>query len=61
MRMNATFHFYSESISTVTFCKKHHHQQGIHPAYETQGRRHQKSKSGVSVAPQKGLVSSKKI
>ena len=27
--------------------------------FETQGRRHQKSKTGVSVAPQKGLISSK--
>ena len=26
---------------------------GIHPGFETQGRHHQKSKSGVSVAPQK--------
>ena len=36
------------------------HKWGIHPGFETQGRRHQKSKIGVSVAPQKGLVSSKK-
>ena len=35
------------------------HKQGIHPGFETQGRRHQKSKTGVSVAPQKGPVSSK--
>ena len=27
----------------------------IYPGFETQGRRHQKSKTGVSVAPQKGL------
>ena len=27
--------------------------------FETQGRRHQKSKTGISVAPQKGLMSSK--
>ena len=33
--------------------------RGIHPGFETQGRRDQKSKTGVSVAPQKGLVSSK--
>ena len=33
--------------------------EGIHPGFETQGRRHQKSKTGVSVAPQKGLVSYK--
>ena len=26
---------------------------GIHPGFETQGRHHQKSKTGVSVAPQK--------
>ena len=33
--------------------------RGIHPGFETQGRRHQKSKTGVSVAPRKGLTSSK--
>ena len=33
--------------------------RGIHPGFETQGRRHQKSKTGVSVAPQKGFMSSK--
>ena len=36
---------------------------GIHGTqatkHATQGRRHQKSKTGVSVAPQKGLMSSK--
>ena len=31
--------------------------RGIHPGFETQGRRHQKG--SVSVAPQKGLMSSK--
>ena len=35
--------------------------RGIHPGFETQERRHQKSKTGVSVAPQKGLMSSKKF
>ena len=35
--------------------------QEIHPGFETLDRRHQKSKTGVSVAPQKGLMSSKKI
>ena len=29
--------------------------QGIHPGFETQGKRHQKSKTGVSVVPKKGL------
>ena len=29
--------------------------------FETQGRRHQKSKTGVSGAPQKELMSSKKF
>ena len=33
--------------------------QGIQPSFETQGRYHQKSKTGLSVAPQKGLMSSK--
>ena len=37
------------------------HKQGIHPGFETQGRHHQKFKTGVSVAPQKELVSSKKF
>ena len=31
----------------------------IHPGFGTQGRHHQKSKTGVSVALQKGLVPSK--
>ena len=31
----------------------------VHSGFETQRRRHQKSKLGVSVAPQKGLMSSK--
>ena len=33
--------------------------QGIHPGFETQGRCHQKPKIGISVAPRKGLMSSK--
>ena len=33
--------------------------QGVHPGFETQGRCHQKSNTGVSVAPQKGLMSLK--
>ena len=35
--------------------------QGVHPGFETQGRNHQNSKTGVSAVPQKGLVSSKKF
>ena len=35
------------------------HKQGIQPGFETQGRCHQKSKIGISVAPQTGLLSSK--
>ena len=31
----------------------------IHPGFETQGRCHQKSKTEVSVAPRKGLMSPK--
>ena len=34
-------------------------QESVHLGFETQGRRHQKSKTGVSVAPQKGHVSSR--
>ena len=32
--------------------------QGIHPGFVTQGRRHQKSKTGLSETPQTGLMSS---
>ena len=34
--------------------------KAAHSCLETQDRRHQKSKTGVSVAPQKGLMSYKK-
>ena len=34
-------------------------QKGIHLGLETQGRRHQKSKTGVSVTPREGLMSYK--
>ena len=33
--------------------------QVIHPSFEVQSRHRQKSKTGVSVAPQTGLMSSK--
>ena len=36
-----------------------HASKGIHPAFETQDRGHQKSEIGVPVTPQKGLMSSK--
>ena len=35
--------------------------KGIHPGFETQGRCYQKSKTGVSVASRKVLVSSKDL
>ena len=35
------------------------HKRGINPGFETQGTRYQKSKTEVSVAPLKGLVSCK--
>ena len=35
------------------------HAKDIHLGFETQVRRHQKPKKGVSVAPRKGLMSSK--
>ena len=35
------------------------HKQGMQPALETHARYHHKSKTGVSVALQKGLMSSK--
>ena len=42
---------------------KEAHKQGIYSGIKTQGRRHQKSKTGVSVPPlpKKGLMSSKKF
>ena len=33
-----------------------HANKSFHPGFETQGKRHQKFKTGVSVAPQKGLI-----
>ena len=45
-------HTRDESEESVT-------SKGIHPGIETQGRCHQKSKTGVSVDPQKGLMYSK--
>ena len=35
--------------------------KAAHSGFETQRRRNQKSKTGVSVAPQKGLMSSKNL
>ena len=35
-----------------------HTSKGLYPGFETQDRHHQKSKAEVSVAPQKGLMSS---
>ena len=35
--------------------------KAAHSGFETQRRHHQKSKTGVSVSPQKGLMSSQKI
>ena len=35
--------------------------QGLHPGFETQVRLYQKSKTRVSVAPRKGLLSSQKF
>ena len=35
--------------------------KAVHSDFETQRRRHQKSKTGLSVAPQKGFMSSKNL
>ena len=43
----------SEVNLRITQARKH--AKGIHPGLETQGRYHQKSKTVVSVAPQKDL------
>ena len=39
---------------------KESHKQGIHPGFETKGKHHQKSKSGISGSHKKSLVSSQK-
>ena len=44
----------SKNIYHLHFTKA---RKGIHPGFETQGRLHQKSKTGVSMAPRKRLVS----
>ena len=55
---------YSQQVSHQKWTWGSHKQestQNIHPSFETQGRSHQKSKTWVSVAPRKRLVSSKKF
>ena len=37
------------------------HKRGINPGFETQGRRHQKSKTGVSVTHEKDLCPPKLV
>ena len=44
-----------EGNLSITQVRKH--VKGIHPGFETQGRHHQKSKTGVSVVPRKILKS----
>ena len=44
MTVNLAIHFWARKLD---------------PGFKTQRRRHQKSKTGVSVAPRKGLMSSK--
>ena len=46
------------SVNCILQAGEKGHKWGIQPGFETQGRRHQKSKTGVSVAPQKELVTS---
>ena len=43
----------------VTRSESHRTYKAAHSGFETQRRHHQESKTEVSVAPQKGLVSSK--
>ena len=50
-----------ESPGCVTHTPLPRMNKDAHPAFETQWRHHQKSETGVSVAPQKGLTSSKKF
>ena len=50
---------FTEAVDTHLYVKTLLGIQGIHPGFKTQGRRHQKSKTGESVAPRKGFMSSK--
>ena len=56
---SAAMPLYSQQVAHQRWIWGSHKQesmQGIHPGFKTQDRRHQKAKTGVSVAP---LVSSK--
>ena len=49
------------NLKNLLYKATKHASKGTHPGFETQTRHHQKSKRGVSVAPQKGLMSPKNI
>ena len=49
-----------KSEESIVYRQENIVSQGIGPGFETQGRCHQKSKTGLSVAPQKGLISKTK-
>ena len=42
-----------ESEDSIVHKWQRHASEGIHPGFKTQGRHHQNSKTGVSVAPEK--------
>ena len=46
-------------LYTVSRCRKKAYKWEIYPSFETQGRHHQKYKTGLLVFPQKGVVSYK--
>ena len=47
------------NLKNLLHAGKEAYEQGIHPGFETQGTCHQRSKTGVLVDPQTGLMSSK--
>ena len=49
------------NLSNPLHLSEEAHKWGFHPGFETQGGRHRKSKIGVSVQPQKGLMYTKKM
>ena len=47
------------NLRNLLYAGEEAYKRGIHPSFETRGRCHPKSKTGVSVEPQKRLLSSK--
>ena len=58
---NDAYHLCAQEVLHKLRAREKARKRGIHPGFETQGRCHQKSRTGVSVAPRKGLMSSKNV